>query len=219
MVSDKPLFWPLLAPIRSLFLPIFMLNLDEKGTDSLPLIHLCLYCGLSMLPGRTLGFGPKNIAFRRNWRKNWGQMKPRESQWEWTEQRTTMHVVARSAYARLPVLVSTAVCRAASRNLLILRRFFWGTFHFYCFSFLESTLRDSFRVSWEAFSLLLFGLNWKIEDCFTLVHQLIQVCFSLLFSLIFVFRVLLVLPCLLHWMLEFVFWIWLLAKSLILGWD
>ena len=33
LFADKPLFWPSLALIGSLFPTISMLNLDEKGTD------------------------------------------------------------------------------------------------------------------------------------------------------------------------------------------
>jgi len=114
----------------------------------------------------------------------------------------------------------TAMCRAASRDLIDFSMTLWGIFHSFCFSlyrehFREVPLRFHQRLFLHCF------LDWicKIEYCSTLIQQLIQVCLSLLPLLIFVFRVLLVLSCPLSWMLGFVLSIWLWAKFLILGRD
>jgi len=57
--TNKPLFWSLLAPNWSMFLTISMLNLDEKGTNSLPSIHISLIMRFVWLSGETFGLSSK----------------------------------------------------------------------------------------------------------------------------------------------------------------
>jgi len=89
------------------------------------------------------------------------------------------------------------------------RRFLQPSFLLLFLWRLERDFREFFRVSLGLW-IHAFGLNfWRFKDCSTFKHQFIQVCLPLLFSLIFVFRNLLVLACLFNWMLGFVFLIWL----------
>ena len=154
-----------------------MLNLNQKGTNLLPLIQLCLYCGLSMLPGRTLSFDQKD-SFQEELTE---EQRSNEAPGELTKMDASMHDRAQGGTnvlqalkdswpaarlchqpclgARLPMLTRTTVRRACVTRC---KRFCGNSFRypsFYCFSSQERTFRDILLGFHQSLSFISFGLN------------------------------------------------------------
>ena len=183
-----------------------MLNLDEKGTYSLPSIHLCLYLRPIYASREHLRVSMRNIAFRRNWRKIRGQTKLRKSQRKRTQACTTVHKVAQPCCRAVPKCTGAHAATHGRAPRCTVGRVLWhgrapacvAGFEQFCsdsfiiFSFIvflsrENTLERDFRVSLESCYLCfwnwihkdwrLFDFNSAVDSSLSLSSLLFDICF------------------------------------------